>query len=179
MEDEIRNALQDLGLEEDEIDREIEDYVSIEVKRNNLEDLYVGCAGFAQVGTDDYYEKQRFEAAFLRKYIFDKIGEPKEGSYLAWKSNPHDFGTYYDLHYFADESKASHMRYFEKLESLDLEELCPMIEQQYNFSNDKEKQSALLLCDEIINASVKFLLVSYYLFLFLSSVSSDCNRCIL
>jgi len=139
MEDEIRAALADLGLEEDEIDREVEDFMHMEAKINNLEDIYIGCAGFAQVGADDYYSKQRFEAKFLKEYIFNECGKPPEGSWLTWQPNPHDFGTYYDLHYMANMDNKKHVTYISKIERIDFDSLIPFIEQAYNQATVEDK----------------------------------------
>jgi hypothetical protein len=134
MEDEIREVLHDLGINGEEAEMEINDFMEMEASRLSLEDYYIGCAGFAQVGANDYYSKQRFEAKFLKDYIFRNCGKPPEGSWLSWQPNPHDFGTYHDLHYKANEENKSHRLYLTKLESIDLEELLLLIKQAYKFS---------------------------------------------
>jgi hypothetical protein len=135
IEDDLRQALDDLGITEDEAEMEINDFMSIEASRLKLEDIYIGCAGFAQVGANDYYAKQRFEAKFLKEHIFKNCGKPPEGSWLSWQPNPHDFGTYHDLHYMADMENKKHMSYIAKIERIDFDELVPLIEQAYNHAN--------------------------------------------
>ncbi len=140
MEDELRQALEEIGLTGEEAEMEINDFLSIASSRLKLEDIYIGCAGFAQVGRNDYYEKQRFEAKFLKEYIFKECGKPPENSWLTWQSNPHDFGTYYDLHYMADMENKKHMAYIAKIERIDFDSLIPYIEQAYNFSTAEGKE---------------------------------------
>lgn len=66
--------------------------------------LNVGSNGFAQVGDDLYYEKNRVEMKYLLEMIENKFPIPAELAphcYFAVKSFPHDFGTYHEivLHY--------------------------------------------------------------------------------
>ena len=86
----------------------------------NYEDLEVGSIGFAQVGQDDYQEKAKFEGKFLKKKIVEKLGDPPADGRLVWKSNPHDFGTYYDMVLRVDENRMIGLvwTYFQRLEKL-------------------------------------------------------------
>ena len=62
--------------------------------------LNVGANGFAQVGTTDYYAKNRVEMSYLMELITDKFPVPEELKSLcrfAVKAFPHDFGTYHEI----------------------------------------------------------------------------------
>jgi len=62
--------------------------------------LNVGANGFAQVGSDDYYAKNRFKLSYLLGLIEDKFPIPDKLKYLchfAKKAFPHDFGTYHEI----------------------------------------------------------------------------------
>ena len=61
---------------------------------------YIGCAGFAQLGRDDYSRKLIVEKIVINKIIDNKFPIPDEfkgNLYFHWNRNNHDFGTYYDL----------------------------------------------------------------------------------
>ena len=45
----------------------------------------------------DYHEAMRAECRRFLELIRKKLGPEPEGARLAIKSNPHDFGTYYDV----------------------------------------------------------------------------------
>lgn len=60
----------------------------------------------AQVGQPDYEKKARAECARFIQLIRQTLGEEPEGARLAVKSNPHDFGTYYEVVcYFEDSNE--------------------------------------------------------------------------
>ena len=51
----------------------------------------------AQVGSPDYYTRAKAECARFIELIRKTVGEEPPGAHLAVKSNPHDFGTYYEV----------------------------------------------------------------------------------
>ena len=54
----------------------------------------------------DYHDAMRAECRRFLELIRKKLGEEPPGARLAVKSNPHDFGTYYDVVcYFDDEDE--------------------------------------------------------------------------
>ena len=60
----------------------------------------------AQVGSPDYERRARTECARFIELIRKTLGEEPPGAHLAVKSNPHDFGTYYEVvcyYQYADE----------------------------------------------------------------------------
>lgn len=66
--------------------------------------LNVGSNGFAQVGNEQYFAKNKVEMKYLLELISDKFPIPEELKMLcrfAVKAFPHDFGTYHEivLHY--------------------------------------------------------------------------------
>jgi len=127
LEEMASEMLADLGLEEDEIERELEDYGLFGFLGGNkcttTEFEHIDSTGFAQVGQPDYDEKQRFERKYLKYRIFELIGNPPEGSYLKWTANQHDFGTYHDIVYHYNIEKESHFKYLQKLEGLDMDKI--------------------------------------------------------
>jgi len=66
----------------------------------------------AQVGSADYATKARKECARYVAQIQRHYPEP-DGGYLKIKSNPHDFGTYYEVVavYEVDDEEASRWAY--------------------------------------------------------------------
>lgn len=62
----------------------------------------------AQVGSDNYDSRARAECRLFMQQITKHYPEPENG-YLKIKSNPHDFGTYYEVaaYYEDDDSIAS------------------------------------------------------------------------
>ena len=123
----IKNELASMGFDDDELEEEI----SNSFFNKQLEEQFIGSTGFAQVGEDDYYEKQKFEYNFLKKHILDKFKKMPEDTYFKWKSFPHDFGSYYSLVYYCDLNNPSHAKFYEKLESFDWESLCDLINPIY------------------------------------------------
>lgn len=54
----------------------------------------------------DYHEAMKAECLRFMELIRKKLGPEPPGAHLAIKSNPHDFGTYYDIVcYFDDEDE--------------------------------------------------------------------------
>ena len=51
----------------------------------------------AQLGSEDYYERAKEECKRFIDLIREVCGQEPEGARLKIKSNPHDFGTYYDV----------------------------------------------------------------------------------
>lgn len=51
----------------------------------------------AQVGSDNYPELSRAECRRFIELIRSVVGPEPEGARLIIKSNPHDFGTYYEV----------------------------------------------------------------------------------
>lgn len=61
----------------------------------------------AQVGSPDYAQRAKQECARFMEQIRKHYPEPEHG-YLRIRSNPHDFGTYYEVAaYFDDEDEES------------------------------------------------------------------------
>jgi hypothetical protein len=62
--------------------------------------LCVGSNGFAQVGSENYFAKNKVEMKYLLELIRDKFPIPEELKTLcrfAAKSFQHDFGTYHEI----------------------------------------------------------------------------------
>lgn len=123
----IKNELAGFGMDDEELDLEIESVVF----GNQLEEFFIGSTGFSQVGEDDYYEKQKFEYAFLKKHILDKFNNMPKDTYFKWKSFPHDFGSYYSLVYYCNPEDDKHRKFLNKVESFDWENLCKLIDPIY------------------------------------------------
>jgi hypothetical protein len=51
----------------------------------------------AQVGTSNYQERAKKEAEIFIRQLERQFGPPPEGAAFRIKSNPHDFGTYYEV----------------------------------------------------------------------------------
>lgn len=65
-----------------------------------IESVSLGSTGFAQVGRDDYHDKQKIEGAVLLQQIRKKHPIPEEFQDICeykWASHPHDFGRYHEL----------------------------------------------------------------------------------
>ncbi len=67
----------------------------------------------AQVGSPDYYTRAKAECARFIELIRKTLGEVPPGAHLAVKSNPHDFGTYYEVvcYYQDDDEEARKYAY--------------------------------------------------------------------
>lgn len=71
----------------------------------------------AQLGTDGYTEKARKECnAFIRQ-LRREFGQEPVGARLYVKSNPHDFGSYYEVAVKFDETNEAAVEYAFKLEA--------------------------------------------------------------
>lgn len=123
--------------------------------------ITLGSNGFAQVGRPEYWEKQLAEKAVLKKHMAEYFPVPdnlKPYCHYAWKSFPHDFGTYYELvlcydryffDYIEDDAPESELALLEQFwtfvhacerESLETDELTAAIKQYYldHFCQDAE-----------------------------------------
>lgn len=98
--------------------------------------------GFAQVGSEDFKEKENFELDWLQKYLLDKLGEPPEDTRYVRQRNEHDFGVYYTLalrydgiKYDQDKGYCTRVeRYGNRLYNIDIEPLEEQIAIAYNAS---------------------------------------------
>ena len=62
----------------------------------------------AQVGTDNYLERDKKECTALIHQLYRELGEAPDVTYLSIKSFPHDFGTYHEvICYYDDEDEDS------------------------------------------------------------------------
>jgi hypothetical protein len=62
--------------------------------------INIGSNGFAQVGNSEYYEKMKVESRIVLEAIRKEMPIPEQFSCFcgyAYKSFPHDFGTYHEL----------------------------------------------------------------------------------
>jgi hypothetical protein len=62
--------------------------------------INIGSNGFAQVGNSEYYEKMKVESRIVLGAIRKEMPIPEQFSCFcgyAYKSFPHDFGTYHEL----------------------------------------------------------------------------------
>jgi hypothetical protein len=70
--------------------------------------LNIGSAPYeedcAQLGTEDYYEKSKDECRRFIDLIRQKCGPEPVGARLATKSFQHDFGTYYEVVCYFDDT---------------------------------------------------------------------------
>ena len=51
----------------------------------------------AQVGSDNYFERAKFECVVYREQLIRKFGNPPADARFIVKGFPHDFGTYYEV----------------------------------------------------------------------------------
>lgn len=70
----------------------------------------------AQVGTDKYYDKAQRECKAFRNQLRRLHGVEPAGARIGIKSNPHDFGTYYEVVCYYDDSIPDSVNYAFKLE---------------------------------------------------------------
>lgn len=106
----------------------------------------IGSIGFAQVGTGEYFAKEKVE----KKVIVDLINERKSIfqvpigligiARLSYKGFPHDFGTYYELVVVYDDSLVSQS---EEIET----ELWDWINKMQEF--DFESEEIMERCNEL------------------------------
>ena len=103
-----------------------------------MENLNIGSApnedDCAQVGSADYYERARKECRAFMEQIRKHYPEPENG-YLNVKSYPHDFGSYYEVVAYYDQSDAEAVKWAYDIEGDDLgvlstwdEEFKPTVE---------------------------------------------------
>jgi hypothetical protein len=71
----------------------------------------------AQVGSDNYYEMAHRECRALIRQLRRKLGQEPPGARLYIKSNPHDFGTYYEVACKFNENDEAATEYAYKCES--------------------------------------------------------------
>ena len=71
----------------------------------------------AQVGSPDYYTRAKTECARFIALIRKTLGQEPEGAHLAVKSNPHDFGTYYEVVCYFEEDDEEARKYAFRCES--------------------------------------------------------------
>jgi hypothetical protein len=64
-----------------------------------------------QLGTNYDPARARLECRVLRDQMIRQFGPPPEGAYYKIRSNPHDFGTYYELAIFYDEHNEEAVAY--------------------------------------------------------------------
>jgi hypothetical protein len=69
------------------------------------------------VGSPDYQRRAREECARFIELIRQHLGQEPEGARLAVKSNPHDFGTYYEVVCWYDEGSEEARKYAFRCES--------------------------------------------------------------
>ena len=65
----------------------------------------------AQVGTTGYTELARAECRRYIELIKKKMGDPPGGAYLAIRSFPHDFGSYFEVVCYFDSLNESETEY--------------------------------------------------------------------
>jgi hypothetical protein len=91
-----------------------------------MDELYLGATPFgedcAQVGSADYADKARKECRAFINQLKRVFGEPPPGSEFQIKSNPHDFGTYYEVVIKFDEKDTKAVDYAFHVESHQPEE---------------------------------------------------------
>lgn len=124
LEDMEMEALQDMGLTEDEAARELDDFAVFNRLMKSepaadVDEFYIGAIGFAQLGDPEYDAKARFEWAVIKNLVKNKFGMPPKGSYLQWTKNNHDFGVYRDLSFFCSPTNVAHCNYQDLLMKYD------------------------------------------------------------
>lgn len=71
----------------------------------------------AQLGSDNYGERARRECNAFREQLRRQFGPEPGSARLAVKSFPHDFGSYYEVVCYYDDSDETGMDYAFRLES--------------------------------------------------------------
>jgi hypothetical protein len=71
----------------------------------------------AQVGSDDYHERAKKECAAYRNQLIRMFGEPPDGARIVITSNPHDYGTYYEVAVRYDSNVPAAIKYAFLLEA--------------------------------------------------------------
>ena len=65
----------------------------------------------AQVGSQGYYEKSQLECREFIAQLRRQFGNEPEHTQLRTVANPHDFGTYYEVHCFYDDDYRESVAY--------------------------------------------------------------------
>lgn len=66
----------------------------------------------AQVGTDDYYRRAKIECTAFKHQLRRHFGdEHAHGCMLVTRTNPHDFGDYYEVVIFYNDKNSESMRF--------------------------------------------------------------------
>lgn len=68
------------------------------------------------MGSPDYHERTRKEAAVFTRQLVRQFGEPPPGCRFKLRANPHDFGTYHDLEIVFDDADEVAVDYAFKVE---------------------------------------------------------------
>ena len=71
----------------------------------------------AQLGSDGYYEKAHKECKAFIKQLRRQFGQEPMGARLYVKSNPHDFGSYYEVACKFDSDNQEAVEYAYKVEA--------------------------------------------------------------
>ena len=71
----------------------------------------------AQVGSKDYNRRMRVETNRFMELIRKKLGPEPEGAHLTVKAFPHDFGTYYEVVCYYDDTQEEAVKYAFRCES--------------------------------------------------------------
>ena len=77
-----------------------------------------------QLGMPDFDVKARTEGKLFIQQIIDNYGKPPIGGELKVKANNHDYGVYYCIEYYWDDSMPSALEYGLEVEEDGLEELA-------------------------------------------------------
>lgn len=148
---EFKQAFIELGLTDEEAELELEDMGFDMFDNKSFEPLdteHFDITGFAQVGSDDFYEKEAFEKKYLKFRIHELIGSPPPGAMLKWNANQHDFGTYHDMLYCYNPSLPNHEKYRQKLENLDMEKMERSIQSNWDAMKMEMPMNFLSQLDE-------------------------------
>jgi hypothetical protein len=70
-----------------------------------------------QLGANYDPARARLECRVLRDQMIRQFGPPPEGAFYKTRSNPHDFGTYYELAIYYDEHNEVAVAYAFNVES--------------------------------------------------------------
>jgi hypothetical protein len=71
----------------------------------------------AQLGSDGYYERAQKECKSLIRQLRRQFGNEPVGARLYVKSNPHDFGSYYEVACKFDENSQEAIEYAYNIEA--------------------------------------------------------------
>ena len=71
----------------------------------------------AQVGSENYYQRAHDECHRFIALIRKTLGEELAGAQLKIKSNPHDFGTYYEVACYFEANNKEAMEYAYRCEA--------------------------------------------------------------